>query len=329
MLRLVSVDLIRRTVVHLVLGLLSLVLFACSTSSPGETSVPTIGETATPLPVSSATPLPTETSLPRLVVLLVPPGADAELSNALQVLLTELSSHTGLRMQVLPSLTQSDLEGVQVVVAVPPDLGLGELVRAAPETSFLAIGIPGLEPADNLSVIDSPGGRPDQVGFLAGYTAATITPDWRVGVVAEAGTPSGNAARLGFTNGVFYFCGLCRPVYPPFPTSGYPLFVEIPAGAGPADWDSTITHFNAWQAETVFVDPAVAAPEFLAALAQAGFNLILVGPPPVGLNEHWVASIGAADGATRAAPPLVFRVSSVPSDSLRPGRGPGGCPHIS
>ena len=45
----------------------------------------------------------------------------------------------------------------------------------------------------------------------------------------------------------------------------------------------------------MFVDPAVAAPEFLAELAQAGFQLILVGPPPEGQPEYWVASIGAAD----------------------------------
>jgi hypothetical protein len=116
-----------------------------------------------------------------------------------------------------------------------------------------------------------------------------------VAVVAEDGSVQGNATRLGYTNGVFYFCGLCRPVYPPFPTSGYPLYVKLPATAGPADWESTIAHFNAWQAETVFVDPAVTSPEFLGELAQAGFNLIIVGLPPAGLQEQWVASIGAAD----------------------------------
>lgn len=291
----VSVALIRRIFVVLLLGYLSLVLVACNATSPGETAKPTLEETVALLPTSTATSVPTETPLPALVVLLAPPGANSELANALPGVLTDLSSQAGLRFQIRQSLSPGELDNVRVVVALPPNPGMTELVRTAPDIQFLAIGIPDLEAAPNLSVIESAGGRPDRVGFLAGYTAAAITPDWRVAVVAEDGTARGNATRLGFTNGVFYFCGLCRPVYPPFPTSGYPLYVELPVGSGTPDWQSTIAHFNAWQAETVFVDPAVASPELLTELTQADFNLILVGPPPPGLHEQWVASIGAAD----------------------------------
>ena len=334
MVNVVSVVLIRRIFVVLLLGIISLVLFACNASSPGETTVPTLVGTVALLPTSTATSVPTETPLPALVVLLAPPGANAELTNALQGVLTDLSSQAGLRFQIRQSSSPGELDNVRVVVAIPPDPGLTELVRTAPDTQFLAIGIPDLEPAPNLSVIDSAGGRPDLVGFLAGYTAAAITADWRVAVVAEDGTVGGNATRLGFTNGVFYFCGLCRSVYPPFPTSGYPLYVELPVGSGPADWQSAITHFNAWQAETVFVDPALASLELLGELAQAGFNLILVGPPPAGLHEHWVASIGSPDpiqslrdlwpgllngqGSVIVELPLGF--TAVNPDLLSPGR---------
>lgn len=277
------------------LAIISLVLLACTSSTPGETSVPTLEGTTAILPTGTATSEPTETQQPELVILLAPPGASDELANTLQEILTDMASQAGLRFQVRQSLSQAELENVRVVVVLSPDPGLTELVQSAPNTQFLAVGIPGLEPAPNLSVVESAGGRPDMLGFLAGYTAAAVTPDWRVAVVAEEGSVSGSSYRLGFTNGVFYFCGLCRPVYPPFPTSGYPLYVELPATAGPEDWNSTIAQFSAWQAETVFVDPNVATPEFLEVLAQAGFNLILVGQPPAGLNEHWIASIGAAD----------------------------------
>jgi len=281
--------------VVVVMSIVSLVLLGCSDNDPLETTVPTLEEAATALPTGTATLEPTETPQSGLVVLLAPPGARADLADILQGILTDLAAQADLRFQVRQSLAQAEMENVQVVVVLSPDPGVTALAESAPDTQFLAVGIPGLEPTPNLSVVESAGGRPDMLGFLAGYTAAAITPDWRVAVVAEDGTPSGSSYRLGFTNGFFYFCGLCRPVYPPFPTSGYPLYVELPATAGPADWDSTIAHFNAWQAETVFVDPNVAAPEFLDTLAQAGFNLILVGPPSAGLNEHWVASIGALD----------------------------------
>lgn len=286
---------IKYTFLVVVLAVISLVLLGCSDNDPVETTGPTLEEAATALPTGTATLEPTETPQSGLVVLLAPPGASAELADALQGILTDLASQAGLRFQFRQSLSQVELENAQVVVVLSPDPGVTALAESAPDIQFLAVGIPGLEPAPNLSVVESAGGRPDMLGFLAGYTAAAITPDWRVAVVVEEGTPSGSSYRLGFTNGVFYFCGLCRPVYPPFPTSGYPLYVELPATAGPTDWDSTIAHFNTWQAETVFVDPNVGTPEFLETLAQAGFNLVLVGPPPTGLNENWVASIGATD----------------------------------
>lgn len=288
--------LIKHKFVILLLAIISLVLLACTSSTSGETREPTLESTTAILPTDAATLAPTETQQPeQLVILLAPPGASDELANTLQEILTDMTSQAGLRFQVRQSLSQADLENVRAVVVLSPDPGVTALAQNAPDTQFLAVGIPGLEPARNLNVVASASGRPDMLGFLAGYTAAAVTPDWRVAVVAEEGTTTGSSYRLGFTNGVFYFCGLCRPVYPPFPTSGYPLYVELPATAGPADWDSTIAHFNAWQAETVFVDPNVATPEFLEALAQADFNLILVGPPPPGLNEHWIASIGAVD----------------------------------
>jgi hypothetical protein len=169
---------------------------------------------------------------------------------------------------------------------------------------------------------------------LAGYTAAAITPDYRVGVVTEGNTQAGDATSLGYTNGVFYFCGLCRPVYPPFPTTGYPLRYKLPGGAGPADWQGAITYLNAWQVGTVFVSPSIADEGFLDVLAQSGINFIIVGSPPEGLRGNWVASLGIGDplpivqelwpklvsgkGETHVPLPLGF--TAVNPDLLSPGR---------
>ena len=187
------------------------------------------------------------------------------------------------------------MQQARLVIALPPEDNLSEQVAAYPETSFLAIGYSGLEPAANLTILDSQAPPPDQVGFLAGYTAAAITTDWRVAVLTAAGTQDGKAIRQGFTNGVFYFCGLCRPVYPPFPTSGYPITIEIPAGNNPADLDAAINMLKSWQVGTAFVDPGLADDKFLSDLGDAGINLILTGPPPPGARAHWVASLGSTD----------------------------------
>jgi len=269
-------------------------------------------------------------------VLLAPEGADEGQVNALNQILTGLivSDESGWRLQVLPTLDPGDLADVRVVVAVPPATNLADLAAAAPDTQFLALGIPGVGPAANLSVIGGQGERPDQAAFLAGFVAASITPDWRVGVVVEPGSVSGKATSLGFANGVKYFCGLCRPAYPPFPRSGYPLVVEVAPGAAANQWQEQITNLQAWQVQTVFVQPQVAQQALLEDLANAGMKFILTGALPEGLRPHWVASLGSGDlllevysvweqlvagkGGQDVSLPLGF--SAVNPDFLSPGK---------
>ena len=140
--------------------------------------------------------------------------------------------------------------------------------------------------APNLSVIGSGGERADQQGFLAGYLAAVITPDWRVGVISQPDSPAGMAARNGFANGVVFYCGLCRPAYPPF--IQYPIFVDLPPGGDPQAVVDTLVG-NA--VKTVYVAPGVGDAALLEALAQAGLQLIGSGAPPQQIASQWVASI--------------------------------------
>jgi hypothetical protein len=255
-------------------------------------------------------------------------------------MLGEAVKKSGLRFQVRQSLIPQEMPQVRAVVALPPEDNLSKQVAAYPHASFLAIGFSGLEPATNLTVVNTETPRPDQLGFLAGYIAAAITTDWRAGVLTAAGSEDGKAIRQGFANGVFFFCGLCRPVYPPFPTSGYPITIEIPAGNNPADLDAAITMLKSWQVGTVFVDPALSDEKFLTDLANAGINLILAGPPPAGARAHWVASLGSADplqaiqsllpsllkgennptSTTEASPNSTFGITDSNPDLLSPGR---------
>lgn len=249
-------------------------------------------------PVPTVTPLPSPTPTPDtpLVVLFAPPGSDSQLAGSLQTRLGGLAEKAGLRFQVRSALGAGELQtGVRLVVALPPDPGIAVLAAAAPGVQFLALAIPGLQPSSNLSLIGTQEDRPDQRGFLAGYIAAAITTDWRVAALGSKDTPAGKAALGGFSNGVYYFCGLCRTVYPPFPASGYPLTFSLPAGAGTADWQAAVIYFQTWQVQTVYVDPAVAGPDLLQFLASEGFNLIGSGQPPAGLEKQWVASLDKGD----------------------------------
>jgi hypothetical protein len=244
----------------------------------------------------------------------------------------------GLRWQVRPSLSQADLTSeLRLVIALPPDQGLANLANAAPETQFLAVGIP-ITATSNLSVIISGEARPDQQGFLAGVIAAMITPDWRVGVIAVAKTDgvaesaAGKAAENGFFNGATYFCGLCLQAYPPF--YDYPLSIELKTEASSAEWQIAANYMVDHLAQTVYVVPGAGDKAMLETLVQSKVNVISEGPPAEELRSHWVASLRFADtlpfvldlvpdllngkGGFNISVPLI--ITDVNADLFSPGR---------
>ena len=311
------------------------VLQACSNQQPTPlpTAIPV--ENPTAQPTQTATPTFTPTPEQPLVILLAEPDADPSLIDALQARLSEFATQEDLRFETRSQVSPSDLESdVRLVVATAPDPGVAALAAAAPQVQFLAVGIPDIEPAANLSSVDAGEMPPDQLGFAAGYLAATITEDWRVGVISEADTVAGNAAKLGFTNGVYYMCGLCRPVNPPYPIPGYPLVAQLSPGAGQAEWQSAVDIFQEWQVGTVYIAPEVAEPGLMQELADVGIQIIGTQAPPAGLKANWVASLGLSDpvdavntllpslldGQGEQSIQLPVTLSEINSELLSPGR---------
>ena len=188
------------------------------------------------------------------------------------------------------SLRPSDLNpGPRLVIALPPNQALTDLVAAAPDTQFLALGIPGAQPAPNLTTIAGQTDRTDMQGYLAGYTAAALSEGWRVGVIGDTSTPQGKGAVQGFLNGVVYFCGLCRPPYPPF--FQYPVSAEVSSGASAEELKSAADELIAQGVLTAYVAPGVGSDELFTYLADQGVNIIAGVDPPAGVKEHWVATI--------------------------------------
>jgi hypothetical protein len=278
-------------ILRLCLGLvLLLALAACSGDLPGR---PTETPTATALPAATPTvaPTPTDTPQPPLVVFWVPEGADAQTVNALQDVLAQLTSQASLRFQALNgSLTPDLAQQAKIVVAVSPGAGLETLVSAAGDTQFLVIaGDPSLKSAHNLTLLGGQGDRLDQLGFMAGYLAAVITQDWRVGVISQAGSGPETAAQAGFINGAVFFCGLCRPAYPPFVQ--YPVYAQLAARSGQAEGQSAVDMLISQGVETVYVTPGATSEALLGYLAEKGIHIIGSSPPPQAVQDDWVASV--------------------------------------
>lgn len=322
----------------LIFFLSSTVLTACNSTTP-ETSPPSAMSseagspaTETQQPTETITQPPSATSPPSLVVLVVPPEADPAQAGALQSALAKLSAAEGLEFEVQPALAPGNpTPALRLVVALAPDPGLASLVAAAPDVQFLGIGIPGLTPTANLSLIGSQGVTPDQQGFLAGYLAAVVTPEWRTAVMSISDTPSGMATRQGFLNGVIFFCGLCRQTYPPFYT--YPMYVELPGGASSPEWQAAADVLKDKFVQTVYLAPGAGDETLLTSLAEAGLHLIGSQTPPAAIQAAWIATVGLdyitpvqtiwpdlINGKGGANLPAALAVSDINPDLLSPGR---------
>jgi hypothetical protein len=225
-----------------------------------------------------------------MAVLLATSGADQAYVNSLQTALNDIVTGSGLRWQVRQQLSLDDLiPALRLVVAIPPDPGLVQMAASAPETQFLALGIPGLQASPNLTSIGAQASRPDQQGFIAGVIAAMLSADWRVGVISLSDTVEGKAARTGFLNGVVYFCGLCRPAHPPF--YPYPLIYELPSTATTVEWQEAANYMVDHEVQTVYVYPDAGDEAMLSILANAKVNIISSGEPPQSAQSSWVVSL--------------------------------------
>jgi hypothetical protein len=228
------------------------------------------------------------------LILLAPENSDPELSSDLQGFFSGAAQNEGLRYQVRQTIDPQEVrDQVRYLIAMPGTADVNTLVAAAPNTLFLAVGIRDLETADNLLAIGSEGERPDQNGFMGGYIAAMLTQYWRVGVISIEDTPEGQAARQGFTNGVTYFCGLCRSGVPPF--YEYPLFIGLPEGSSDDEWRQVASFLVNRLVETIFVAPGAGGDDLLRYLASSGVKVIGSTAPPEGVADQWITSIRRPD----------------------------------
>ncbi len=269
---------------------LGFLLTACSTVIPTHTPTPTPSPSLTATTTETPTLTPPPTPVPPMAVLLATKGADRAYADYLQTTLNDIVTGSGLRWQVRQQLSSDDLvPALRLVVAIPPDPGLAQLAASAPDTQFLALGIPGLEASPNLTSIGTGVSRPDQQGFIAGVIAAMLSADWRVGVISLSDTIEGKSARTGFLNGVVYFCGLCRPAHPPF--YEYPLIYELPSTATTVEWQEAANYMVDHEVQTVYVYPDAGDEAMLSILANAKVNIISSGEPPQAAQSSWVVSL--------------------------------------
>jgi hypothetical protein len=270
---------------------LVLLIFSLLTACAGSATATPASATPTATPSPTASPT---ASMP-LAILVLPADMPQKDQDSYQKLVYDLTQANGMRWQVLNALSEADLAlagpALKVVIALPPDPGLAALTAAAPGVEFLAVGIPDLPAAANLSSIGAAGVPLDQEAFLAGYIAGLVAPEWKVGILSQKDTPGGETARTAFENGFTYYCGSCRNPLFPQPAGIYPVVIRIPTDAKPGEYPAYADILLHYAVKAAYVYPEIATPELLSYMAQTDLLVIGQSLPGEDVRSHWVASI--------------------------------------
>ena len=264
--------------------LVALLLNACGQKATEV--VPTLIPTNTPIPLPTFTPTP---STP-LAILVVPADMEAAVSSLYQTTVYDLAQQSGFRFQVRNSLIPSDLADptLKVVIVLPPDPGVIALAPSASQAQFLAVNIPNVSPGGNVSVL-SPNTQVEFPAFLAGYTAAMLIDDYRIGMIVPKDNPDAQRALKAFQDGMVFYCGLCRPFY--YLDWTFPQSIDVPADEKEDRYGAYANYLAVdRKVEAIYVYPDLAKPDFLTYIGTIGALQIGVTTPSP-MPAGWVMTI--------------------------------------
>ena len=259
------------------------------------------------------------------------PAGDPSLA-LLESQLTELAAEAGLQLDTVPELPNDGLtDNIRIAVVLTQLESLADLAGASPDTQFIAVALPNLTPTPNLTVIAPVSDLTDDQAFLGGYLAALISDEWRVASITDQGSVLGASTRIAFANGGKFFCGLCRPIHPPYP--GYPLDFPIDQAAGSAEWGFLLDELHRNAVQVAYLQPGLLDPELVGLMVSQGIYLIGPETPVLALASTWVATIdpdparvlasiwpAVVNGQSQGTLRMPLRVTVQDPAKLSPGR---------
>ncbi len=258
------------------------ILSACGL---GAQATPTAATPPTPTSRPTLTPTPVQP----LTVLVLPANMDKASSNQYQKVVYELAQKSGMHSQVLNSLAPGALPpGLKAAIVLPPDPGIAALAAAAPQVQFLAVDIPGVAAGGNISTLAG-ANSVDVSAFMAGYTAAMISDDYHIGMVYPQNNQDALRALSAFTNGMVFYCGLCRPFY--YLPYTFPQTISIPTTEDPKNYGGYANYLiSQRKVDTLYIFPSLVSQQLMDFLSTIGVQIIGIqtpNPKPSG----WVMTI--------------------------------------
>ncbi|MDY6866579.1 MAG: hypothetical protein SVT56_01555 [Chloroflexota bacterium] len=273
--------------------LLIIVLSACTPGLATITDLPTEAEQISEHPAVTDTQAPTATDSSPTALLLYSAEVDSLALSQTQTALTALAEQNGLTLVTSDESTSVVLTpNVRVVVGVGSGLDLNSLSTSNPDIRFVAVDDPDAVPADNLFVIGDPSVRQQRQAFMAGYLAAVISSDYKVGGIfsSEADADILNAYVIGAE----YFCGTCRPSYPPY--NNFPTWDFLSPGASESGFQPVVDRLVNYGVEILFLQGELISPTLLSYLSDVGILVVSDSPPDMARN-NWVGTVRPDRGA--------------------------------
>jgi hypothetical protein len=132
--------------------------------------------------------------------------------------------------------------------------------------------MPEVTAGGNISVLGN-NTQSDVSAFLAGYTAAMITEDYRIGMMLPKDNADALTALNAFAAGMKYYCGTCRPVL--FYSWTYPQYIEIGADEDPATYNAYADILILQRdVGTIYLYPDIVTQDLITYIGTTGVSMI-------------------------------------------------------
>ena len=268
----------------LIFALLFISLTGCSLPGSGTPAVEP-SATVSALPTATALPAPTVTPTPQpqRVVLIAPADTAPWLVQNVQPVLSELAASAGLMFDTVQNMNPEEITPATKMVFImgTPDY-LPQLVAAGPQTQFAAISPLEIQTVPNFNLIRL---QPERQAFIAGTVTITVAGDWRALGLLSTNEATSAITEDAFRNGAQYFCGICNSYYAPIVR--FPIIRHTDS----ANYQAVVDEAHKNIVYAIYVDPEIATPDMLRALASQQYILVGGDTPPDDVKSRWAATI--------------------------------------
>jgi len=269
---------------------LIILMTACAPGALQVTITPEEPVEVSPQPVETE---PAETQIvsseQSVVLLAADSETDPVVVSQIQAVLENLVSTSEHRLIIEENFSRTMITpDVLIVVLVGSAQDLPEIAAANAQVMFVAVGGPQAQPAENILVIGDSLLDQQHQAFMAGYLSALVSRDYKVAALIPSDADQTDRMLDAFITGVRFYCGICRPLFPPYNT--FPQWEMLASENAVQGFQTSIDTLVNNGVEVLFVPQLLHSTELLAYLSELGVKVVSDASPDSPGN-NWVGTV--------------------------------------